>query len=133
VVLWKIDDDYNMVPGTQQTLTFQQTTWHKQDSETFYRTDKITPIGGFGKYAINLQRTDNSGCINPQAGGDPRINIRTNVVHPTDTLVRVKVRATENALAAVTENITPWSHAIPSATTCNSVSGLHPASVALVR
>ncbi|ENF7816530.1 MoaD/ThiS family protein [Enterobacter soli] len=101
VVLWKIDDDYNMVPGTQQTLTFQQTTWHKQDSETFYRTDKITPIGGFGKYAINLQRTDNSGDSSILKLEEIHaVNIRTNVVHPTDTLVRVKVRATENALGS---------------------------------
>ncbi|HDR2474788.1 TPA: MoaD/ThiS family protein [Enterobacter soli] len=101
VVLWKIDDDYNMVPGTQQTLTFQQTTWHKQDSETFYRTDKITPTGGFGKYAINLQRTDNSGDSSILKLEEIHaVNIRTNVVHPTDTLVRVKVRATENALGS---------------------------------
>ncbi|WP_318357694.1 host specificity factor TipJ family phage tail protein [Enterobacter sp.] len=101
VVLWKIDANYNMVPGTQQTLIFQQTTWHKQDSETFYRTDKITPIGGFGKYAINLQRTDNSGDASILKLEEIHaVNIRTNVVHPTDTLVRVKVRATENALGS---------------------------------
>ena len=101
VVLWKIDDDYNMVPGTQQTLIFQQTTWHKQDSETFYRTDKIVPIGGLGKYAINLQRTDNSGDASILKLEEIHaVNVRTNVVHPTDTLVRVKVRATENALGS---------------------------------
>lgn len=44
VVLWKIDDDYNMIPGTQQTLVYQQTTWHKQDSETFYRTDMLPTV-----------------------------------------------------------------------------------------
>lgn len=101
VVLWKIDDNYNMVPGTQQTLIFQQTTWHKQDSETFYRTDKIIPNGGFGKYAINLQRTDNSGDASILKLEEIHaVNVRTNVVHPTDTLVRVKVRATENALGS---------------------------------
>ena len=101
VVLWKIDDDYNMIPGTQQTLIFQQTTWHKQDSETFYRTDKIIPTGGFGKYAINLQRTDNSGDASILKLEEIHaVNVRTNVVHPTDTLVRVKVRATENALGS---------------------------------
>ena len=101
VVLWKIDDNYNMVPGTQQTLIFQQTTWHKQDSETFYRTDKITPNGGFGKYAINLQRTDNSGDASILKLEEIHaVNVRKNVVHPTDTLVRVKVRATENALGS---------------------------------
>ncbi|HDR2393835.1 MoaD/ThiS family protein [Enterobacter kobei] len=101
VVLWKIDDDYNMIPGTKQTMVFQQTTWHKQDSETFYRTDKIIPTGGFGKYAINLQRTDNSGDASILKLEEIHaVNVRTNVVHPTDTLVRVKVRATENALGS---------------------------------
>ncbi|WP_217495464.1 hypothetical protein [Staphylococcus haemolyticus] len=95
VVLWKIDDDYNMIPGTQQTLVFKQTTWHKQDSETFYRTDKIVPTGGFGKYAINLQCTDNSGDASILKLEEIHaVNVRTNVVQPTDTLVRVKVRAT---------------------------------------
>lgn len=59
VVIWKIDDDYNRVPGTQQTFTYRQTTPHQSTSEVFYRTDKITPSGGFGKYAVSFQRTDN--------------------------------------------------------------------------
>lgn len=58
VTIWKIDDDYNQVPGTQQTFTYHQGTPHKSSSEVFYRTDKLTPTGGFGKYTINFQRTD---------------------------------------------------------------------------
>lgn len=101
VVLWKIDDDFNQIPGTQQTLNFQQTTWHTQDSEVFYRTDKIAPIGGFGKYAISFQRTDNSSDASILKVEEIHaVNIRSNVVHPTDTLVRVRVRATENALGS---------------------------------
>ncbi|WP_414457244.1 host specificity factor TipJ family phage tail protein, partial [Enterobacter kobei] len=101
VVIWKIDDDYNQVPGTQQTFTYRQTTPHDSTSEVFYRTDKITPSGGFGKYAVSFQRTDNSSDASLLKVEEIHsINIRTNVVHPTDTLVRVKVRATENALGS---------------------------------
>ncbi|QAA02725.1 MoaD/ThiS family protein [Escherichia coli] len=101
VVIWKIDDDYNQVPGTQQTFTYRQTTPHQSTSEVFYRTDKITPTGGFGKYAVSFQRTDNSSDASLLKVEEIHsINIRTNVVHPTDTLVRVKVRATENALGS---------------------------------
>jgi len=101
VTIWKIDDDYNQVPGTQQTFTYHQGTPHKSSSEVFYRTDKLTPIGGFGKYAINFQRTDNSSDASILKVEEIHsVNVRTNVVHPTDTLVRVKVRATENALGS---------------------------------
>ncbi|HCN5322469.1 TPA: MoaD/ThiS family protein [Escherichia coli] len=101
VTIWKIDDDYNQVPGTQQTFTYHQGTPHKSSSEVFYRTDKLTPVGGFGKYAINFQRTDNSSDASILKVEEIHsVNVRTNVVHPTDTLVRVKVRATENALGS---------------------------------
>lgn len=101
VVIWKIDDDYNQVPGTQESFIYFQGTPQKSASEVFYRTDKLTPIGGFGKYAINFQRTDNSSDASILKVEEIHaVNIRTNVVHPTDTLVRVKVRATENALGS---------------------------------
>lgn len=101
VTIWKIDDDYNQVPGTQQTFTYHQGTPHDSDSEVFYRTDKIRPAAGFGKYAINFQRTNNSNDHSILKVEEIHaVNVRTNVVHPTDTLVRVKVRATENALGS---------------------------------
>ncbi|EIX1535349.1 MoaD/ThiS family protein [Cronobacter sakazakii] len=101
VVIWKIDDNYNQIPGTTQAFTYYQGTPHDHTSEVFYRTDKITPSGGFGKYAISFQRTDNSSDASVLKVEEIHaINIRTNVVHPTDTLVRVKVRATENALGS---------------------------------
>lgn len=101
VTIWKIDDNYNQIPGTQQTFTYHQGTPHKSDSEVFYRTDKIRPIGGFGKYAINFQRTNNSSDHSILKVEEIHaINIRTNILHQTDTLVRVKVRATENALGS---------------------------------
>ncbi|BDA96123.1 hypothetical protein E5AUHO_37120 [Citrobacter freundii] len=84
VTIWKIDDDYNQVPGTQQTFTYHQGTPHKSSSEVFYRTDKLTPTGGFGKYAINFQRTDNSSDASILKVEEIHsVNVRTNVVHPT--------------------------------------------------
>lgn len=101
VIIWKIDSDYNQIPSTQQTFTYHQGTPHDKNSEVFYRTDKIIPTGGFGRYAINLQRTDNSSDASVLKVEEIHsVNVRANVVHPTDTLVRVKVRATENALGS---------------------------------
>lgn len=98
MTLWKVDDDNVQVPGTTQVFTYRQTTPHDSTSETFYRTDKITPTAGNGRYAISFQRTDNSGDNSRLKVEEIHaVNVRTNVVHPTDSIVRITVRATENA------------------------------------
>ncbi|MCS2172811.1 host specificity factor TipJ family phage tail protein [Scandinavium sp. TWS1a] len=98
VTLWKVDADNNMVPGTQQVFTYQQTTPNKSSSETFYRTDKITPTGGYGRYAISFQRTDNSSDVSRlKVEAIHAVNKRTNVAYPDDTIVEVTVRSTKEA------------------------------------
>ncbi|MET4054254.1 hypothetical protein ABIC12_001549 [Pantoea agglomerans] len=101
VTIWKVDDDNVQVPGTTQTFLYRQTTPHQSTSDTFYRTDKLTPAGGYGRYAVTFQRTDNSGDNSKlKVEAIHSVNIRTNVSYPNDTLVRVTVRQTENATSA---------------------------------
>ncbi|HHA2290370.1 TPA: host specificity factor TipJ family phage tail protein [Enterobacter ludwigii] len=98
VTIWKVDDSNNQIPGTEQVFTYRQTTPHDYMSETFNRTDKLIPAGGYGRYAITFQRTDNSSDASKlQVEEIHAVNVRTNVVHAEDSLVMVKVRATENA------------------------------------
>ncbi|HFZ1709109.1 TPA: host specificity factor TipJ family phage tail protein [Citrobacter sedlakii] len=98
VVIWKVDDDNNQIPGTTETFNYHQANSNKNVSDTFYRTDKITPSAGFGRYSITITRTNNS-TDNSRATVEEihAVNIRNNVVHPDDALVMIRVRATENA------------------------------------
>ncbi|HCC5834813.1 host specificity factor TipJ family phage tail protein [Citrobacter farmeri] len=98
VTIWKVDDENNQVPGTTQTFNYDQSNSNKNVSDTFYRTDKITPAAGFGRYSVTITRTNNS-TDNSRATVEEihAVNIRSNVVHPDDALVMIRVRATENA------------------------------------
>ncbi len=101
VTIWKVDDDNVIVPGTTQNFTYRQTTPHDYTTETFYRTDKIFPVGGYGRYAVSFRRTDNSSDSSKlKVEGINAINVRTNVVYPLETMIRVTVRATENATSS---------------------------------
>lgn len=101
VTIWKVDDDNVIIPGTTQTFTYRQTTPHDYTTETFYRTDKLTPVGGYGRYAVSFARTDNSSDSSVlKVETVNAINIRSNVVYPLETMIRVTVRATENATSA---------------------------------
>lgn len=98
VTIWKIDDDYNQVPGTQQIFHFSVRNDYNETSEVFYNTYKLTPSAGSGRYAVSFRRTNNSSDANLLKVEEIHaVNARVNVVHATDTLVKVRVRATENA------------------------------------
>ncbi|EKJ8216916.1 host specificity factor TipJ family phage tail protein [Citrobacter sedlakii] len=98
VSLWQVDEDNQQIPGTEQTLTYQLSAGSKGVSRTYYRTFKITPVAGYGRYAVSIRRVDNSTNDSKlQLEEIHAVNIRNNVVHPDDTLVMIRVRATENA------------------------------------
>lgn len=96
IEIWQIDDENNEIPGTSETLYGGFGAAPKTD--TYYLTQKIIPAAGYGRYALSFYRPDNS---NDQSvltiNAVHSVRKSENEVHPDDTLVRVTVRATEQA------------------------------------
>lgn len=93
---WKVDRDNNQIPGTQQSIDVNV---HNDggDQDYIYRTYKITPAAGRGRYAFTAERTNNSASNSTlYISGAHAVTIRQNVVYPEDTIVRVSARQTEN-------------------------------------
>ncbi len=98
VKIWKVDDNNLIIPGTTQSFGYFQTTPYGEITDTFYRTDKITPAGGYGRYAVSLTRNNNSNDGSKlEVESISAINFRSNVVYPLETIIRVTTRATENS------------------------------------
>lgn len=94
---WAVDDNNNIVPGTEQSLAVNVKN-NSGDQDYVYYTFKVLPAAGKRRHAFSLQRTNNSSdssklyILSAHA-----INIRSNVSYPNDTLVKVTVQETENA------------------------------------
>ncbi|MEL5457927.1 phage tail protein, partial [Serratia ureilytica] len=59
VTWWKIDDDNNQIPGTTEFLNIGLNN-DDENADTKYGTTKITPAAGYGRYALQFVRTNNS-------------------------------------------------------------------------
>ena len=95
IKVWAVDDNGDAISGTEEQLADSIDNPFNQTTKTYYRTYKFTPAYGMAKYAISIERTNNSNSGNRvtlQAAH--AINIRENVVYPDDTLVKVTVKAT---------------------------------------
>lgn len=100
VTWWKVDDDNNQIPGTSELLNIGLNN-DDENSDTKYGTFKITPTAGYGRYALQFVRTNNSNDHSVlKVEAVHIVRTRNNVTYPNDTLVAVTVTATERATSS---------------------------------
>lgn len=97
VTIWKINPDNSIVSGTTEIFNYSQGNPDTGVSQSMYRTDKITPSSGIGRYAVSIERTDNSsGSSRLNVESISCISVRYNVYYPSDTIIRITMQATKN-------------------------------------
>ncbi|EOI3443102.1 host specificity factor TipJ family phage tail protein [Cronobacter turicensis] len=99
--IWKVDDDNNQIPGTEQAFSYSVDNPFDVTTKTYYNTYKISPAAGSGRYAVSFYRTNNSNSGNKlTVEAIHAVNVRTNVSYANDSIVRVTIKGTENATSA---------------------------------
>lgn len=97
---WQVDENNNQIPFTEEAVNVGLDNTDGI-SKTKFSTFKFTPAAGIGRYALSFRRTNNSSDQSILKVEEVHaVNPRLNVVHATDTLVEVTVRATQNALGS---------------------------------
>ncbi|WP_416413790.1 host specificity factor TipJ family phage tail protein [Pantoea sp. App145] len=97
---WQVDDNNDQVAGTEESMDVNV---HNDggNQDYIYRTFKIAPAAGSGRYAFKAERTNNSASNSVlYLSGAHAVTLRQNVVYPDDTMVRVTVRQTETQTVA---------------------------------
>ncbi|MTC11893.1 MoaD/ThiS family protein [Providencia stuartii] len=91
---WKVDVNNEEVAGTRKSKNIS--IHANNGARNYYRTDKIDLVAGYGRYAVQLTRINNSSDRSIMKVENTHIvRVRENVVFENDTIVNVSVRATE--------------------------------------
>lgn len=91
IKFWKVDDDNNQVPGTSEQYDYFFDNDFQVTTRYFRTTHKFTPAAGAGRYAVTIERLDNSNDANVVTlMAIHAVNVRENVVYSRLTMT-VKV------------------------------------------
>ncbi|WP_445611725.1 host specificity factor TipJ family phage tail protein [Hafnia alvei] len=94
---WAVNDDNDRISPTYSYSSFVFNASYNR-ADYIYGTFKFTPPYGKARYAFQLRKTNNSSDSNLlQIAEAHSVTRRKNVTYPNDTLVKVTVRATEQA------------------------------------
>ncbi|MGP1224146.1 host specificity factor TipJ family phage tail protein [Serratia sp. CY38905] len=98
VRFWKVDDNNNQIPGTAEQYDYFFDNDFQVTTRYFRTTHKFTPAAGSGRYAVTIQRLDNSNDANVVTlMAIHAVNIRENVVYPNDTIARVTIKGSNDS------------------------------------
>lgn len=90
---WMINHENEEIPGTRRS--FNTSIYANNGARNYYKTNKLTPSSGDGRYAVQLTRLNNSSDRNIMKIENAHIvRVRENVVFDNDTIATVSIRAT---------------------------------------
>ncbi|HBQ2427508.1 TPA: MoaD/ThiS family protein [Klebsiella aerogenes] len=95
---WKVDENNNQIPGTAEQYDYFFDNDYQVSTRNFRTTHKFTPAAGMGRYAVTIERLDNSNDSNVVTlMAIHAVNTRVNVVYPDDTIARVTIKGSNNS------------------------------------
>lgn len=95
---WKVDDNNNQIPGTAEQYDYFFDNDFQVTTRYFRTTHKFSPAAGTGRYAVTIERLDNSNDGNVVTlMAIHAVNTRANVVYPEDTIARVTIKGSNNS------------------------------------
>jgi len=95
---WKVDDQNNQVPNTEQSQDYFFDNDYQVTTRNFRTTHKFAPLAGMGRYAVTIERLDNSNDANVVTlMAIHAVNVRENVVYPNSTIARVTIKGSNQS------------------------------------
>ncbi|WP_394467455.1 host specificity factor TipJ family phage tail protein [Raoultella ornithinolytica] len=95
---WKVDDSNNQIPGTSEQYDYFFDNDFQVTTRYFRTSHKYTPAAGSGRYAVTIERLDNSNDGNVVTlMAIHAVNVRENVVYPDDTIAKVTIKGPNNS------------------------------------
>lgn len=95
---WKVDDSNNQIPGTSEQYDYFFDNDFQVTTRYFRTSHKYTPAAGVGRYAVTIERLDNSNDGNVVTlMAIHAVNVRENVVYPDDTIAKVTIKGPNNS------------------------------------